>query len=618
MILEKAHKLSAYALSGLLLILVLLSTFLVLKTFQIRDQTETDTKTFQKDILFRSTEIFKPMRAVHLLSIIDPGDMPFQEVRDMVLELNDRAIAHGYFVTPVSTITESYVFNHGDPLYLRDEYADLYADYHQAIAAIDASAELLRVAASHEAFFREFEGYREDVEKFAENLNSFNNYYSKFQSYYFSHLRTTLDNNIRNLNKYLTFLPFLSSLLLASMLFFLSFQRRSSRSLVQSEEKLRLLLDSTAEGIYGLDTNGNCTFINPACLSLLGYGEEWDLLGMNMHELIHHTDADGEKVPIEECRTYKTFHDGEKTHYSQILVHRADKSGFFAEMWAHPIRRDEQVIGAVVTFIDITERIQAEEALTRSNQLAAAGQLASGIAHEINNPLATITACVEVLEGEGIKTMESWLGSKKVTDYIHLIREETERAASIIRDLLDLTRQRPHHMTLFNLREVVSSTINLFQIQTRYSAYTFHETFVDDVPDIDGDRDRIRQVLVILLSNAVESMPMGGGISVSLNGNFENAQVILEVSDEGVGIPVDLQTKIFHPFFTTKLEEKGTGLGLSIAHSIITKHGGWISVKSTPGKGSTFTVRFPAGAESWVKEPEGQNSDMDPHQSPEG
>lgn len=594
MTLEKAHKLSAYALSALLLILVLLSTFLVLKTFQVRDQTETDMKTFQKDILFRSTEIFKPMRAIHLLSIIDPGDIPFPEVRDVVLELNDRAIAHEYFVIPVSTITESQVFNHGDPLYLRDEYADIYADYHQAIATIDASAELLRVAASQEAFIREFEGYREDVEKFAENLNSFNNYYSKFQSYYFSYLRASLDKNIRNLNKYLTFLPFLSSLLLASMLFFLSFQRRSSISLMQSEEKLRLLLDSTAEGIYGLDTSGNCTFTNPACLSLLGYGEEGDLLGANMHELIHHTDADGVKIHVEACRTYRTFHDGEKTHFSQIFVHRADKSSFFAEMWAHPIRSGGRVIGAVVTFFDITERIKAEEALTRSNQLAAAGQLASGIAHEINNPLATITACVEVLEGERTKTMESWSGSEKVTDYLNLIREETERAAGIIRDLLDFTRQRPHHMTPFNLREVVSSTINLFQVQSRYSAFTFHETFPDNVPDINGDRDRIRQVLVILLSNAVESMPMGGGVSVSLKGNYENAQVIMEVSDEGGGIPIELQAKIFHPFFTTKLEEKGTGLGLSIAHRIITKHGGWISVKSTPGKGSIFAVSLPA------------------------
>lgn len=594
MILKKTQDLSAYALLGLLLILVLLSAFLVLKTFQIRDQTEADTKMFQKDILFRSTEIFKPMRAVYLLSKIKPEDMTFQEFRDMVLELNDRAIAHVYFVIPLNTIIESQVFSRGDPLFLKDDYTHLYTGYQQVIAGVGASADLLREAASHEAFLRAFVSYRENIEELADILNSYNNYYSKFQSYYFSHIRTSLESNIKNLNNYLTLLPFLSFLLLVSMLFFLSFQRSSSRALMQSEGKLRLLLDSTAEGIYGLDTSGNCTFTNPACLSLLGYGEEENLLGANMHELIHHTDADGVKIPVEACRTYRTFHDGEKTHFSQIFVHRADKSSFFAEMWAHPIRSGGRVIGAVVTFFDITERIKAEEALTRSNQLAAAGQLASGIAHEINNPLATITACVEVLEGERTKTMESWSGSEKVTDYLNLIREETERAAGIIRDLLDFTRQRPHHMTPFNLREVVSSTINLFQVQSRYSAYTFHETFPDNVPDINGDRDRIRQVLVILLSNAVESMPMGGGVSVSLKGNYENAQVIMEVSDEGGGIPIELQAKIFHPFFTTKLEEKGTGLGLSIAHRIITKHGGWISVKSTPGKGSIFAVSLPA------------------------
>jgi len=595
MILKKAHKLSAYAVSGLLLILVLLSAVLILKVFQIRDQTETDTKTFQEDILLRSTELFKPMRAIYLLYTINPGEMSFPEFRDVVLELNDRAMAHEYFVIPLNTIVKSKVFNHGDPLFLKDEYVQLYADYYQIIAAVDASADLLRVAASYEAFLREFEGYMEYIEKLADSFNSLNNFYSKFQSYYFSDIRITLNDSIKELNNYLTFLPFMSLLLLASMLFFLSFQRRSSRFLVQSEEKLRLLLDSTAEGIYGLDNSGYCTFINPSCLSLLGYTEEEQLLGANIHELIHHTDADGVKFPVEECGNYKAFHDGEEHHYPKTLLHKADKSSFFAEMWSHPIRNGGQIIGAVVTFFDITTRIQAEEVLARSNQLAAAGQLASGIAHEINNPLATIAGCVEVLEGEMIKTVESWPDSEKAANYLTMIREETERAAGIIRDLLDFIRQRPHHTAPFDLFDVVESTTNLFKVQTRYSTYTFDEVIDRNTPHIEGDRDRIRQVLVILISNAAESMPHGGMISISLRGEDENRQVILEISDQGKGIPAENLGRIFQPFFTTKLEEKGTGLGLSIAHSIITKHNGWIGARSTPGKGSTFTVRFPIG-----------------------
>jgi len=614
MTLKKAHNLSACALSGLLFILVLLSAMLVLKTFQINDQTETDTKLFEKEILFRSTEVFKPMRAVHLLTKIDPDDLPFPELKEMVLELSDRAIAHNYSIIPLHTISESHVFENGDPLFLRDDYADVYAKYHKAIASLESTADLLKVIASREVFLREFEDFRKENETLADAFNGLNNYYSKFQSFYFSHVRTALEKNLNNLNNYLIFLPFLSCLLLASMLFFLSFQRRSSRSLAQSEEKSRLILDSTAEGIYGLDTSGNCTFTNPACLNLLGYDREEDLLGANMHEFIRHTNADGVKLPAEECGTFRTIRDGEETYFPRTLLHRADKTSFFAEIWAHPIRREGQVIGAVVTFFDVTERIKAEEALARNNQLAAAGQLASGIAHEINNPLATISACVEVLEGEGIKTEESGFDSVRVTNYLNMIREETERAAGIIGDLLSFTRQRPHRTESFDMIDAIKSTISLFKIQTQYNAYDFDETIAYDTPHIKGDRDRIRQVLIILISNAAESMAQGGLISISLRGDDENAQVILEISDHGKGIPAEDLGRIFQPFFTTKLEEKGTGLGLSIAHSIIIRHNGWISVKSTPGEGSTFTVKFPtggggkSGGGEWERGGEGEKS----------
>ncbi len=123
---------------------------------------------------------------------------------------------------------------------------------------------------------------------------------------------------------------------------------------------------------------------------------------------------------------------------------------------------------------------------------------------------------------------------------------------------------------------------------------TLQKTIADDLPKIEGDRERIRQVLVNLLTNAVESMPEGGTVSVSLEGDEGNLGVILEISDEGTGILKEIQDRIFQPFFTTKIEERGTGLGLSIAHSIVSEHGGSIEVESNPLlRGSTFTVRLP-------------------------
>jgi PAS domain S-box-containing protein len=133
----------------------------------------------------------------------------------------------------------------------------------------------------------------------------------------------------------------------------------------QSEEKLRLLLDSTAEAIYGTDLNGNCTFCNTACLSMLGYQHEDDLTGKNMHSRIHHTYQDGTAFPVEKCRIYQAFRLGEGTHVDDEVLWRADGTSFPVEYWSYPQYRNGVIIGAVVTFVDITERRQAQEKLLK-------------------------------------------------------------------------------------------------------------------------------------------------------------------------------------------------------------------------------------------------------------
>ena len=134
------------------------------------------------------------------------------------------------------------------------------------------------------------------------------------------------------------------------------------RSLEESEEKYLLLLNSTAEAIYGLDLNGLCTFCNPACLRLLGYEKPADLLGKNMHQLMHHTRPDGTPYPTEECVIYRAIREGVPSHLSEEVLWRADGSRLFVEYWSHPMFRNGEPVGAVVTFLDLTERRRAEEA----------------------------------------------------------------------------------------------------------------------------------------------------------------------------------------------------------------------------------------------------------------
>ncbi|MEK6238495.1 MAG: PAS domain S-box protein [Planctomycetales bacterium] len=143
--------------------------------------------------------------------------------------------------------------------------------------------------------------------------------------------------------------------------------KQAKTVLRQSEEQVRLLLNSTAEAIYGLDLNGECTFCNPACVRILGYENREQLLGKNMHELIHHTRADGTRYPMKDCRIYEAFRRSEGLHVDDEVLWRADGTSFLAEYWSHPIRHDIEVIGAVVTFLDVSNRRKAEKFLRRSH-----------------------------------------------------------------------------------------------------------------------------------------------------------------------------------------------------------------------------------------------------------
>jgi len=160
------------------------------------------------------------------------------------------------------------------------------------------------------------------------------------------------------------------------------------KELHEAHEQVRLLLDSTGEGIYGVDLDGNCTFANPACARILGFDSIDDFMGKQMHELVHHTRPNGEPYPVEECRIYQAFRNREGTHTDEEVMFCADGKPFPAEYWSFPIERGGELTGCVVTFVDITERRRVEEGLRQTEKMAALGKLSAGLAHELNNPAA--------------------------------------------------------------------------------------------------------------------------------------------------------------------------------------------------------------------------------------
>ena len=242
---------------------------------------------------------------------------------------------------------------------------------------------------------------------------------------------------------------------------------------------------------------------------------------------------------------------------------------------------------------DISARVEANRAVARAEKLAAVGRLAAGVVHEINNPLATISACAEALESR--VAAGSFAESPALDDlreYLTLIRSEAFRCKSITTGLLDFSRTRTAQHVLIDLADVINATAKLLVHQQRRSNIELRIITPENLPPVLGDPGQLQQAIITLATNAVDAMPSGGELTIS--SRHEGSNLLVEVSDTGVGIPPESIAKIFEPFFTTKEVGQGTGLGLAVCYGILTEHGGSLDVQSAPEAGTTFTITLPA------------------------
>ena len=210
---------------------------------------------------------------------------------------------------------------------------------------------------------------------------------------------------------------------------------RAAEKPAGSDELVRLLLNSTGEGIYGIDLDGNCTFANPACLKLLGVDSDADLLGRNVHELAHHTRTNGDPYPVEECRIYQAYRKHEGTHVDDEVMFYSDGRPFPVEYWSYPVERDGELVGCVVTFVDISERRRVEEELRQTEKMAALGKLSAGLAHELNNPAAAagrasrqLAEAVDELQAATLTLTEAGVGPDLWASLTDRYREFRQRS----------------------------------------------------------------------------------------------------------------------------------------------------------------------------------------------
>jgi two-component system NtrC family sensor kinase len=228
---------------------------------------------------------------------------------------------------------------------------------------------------------------------------------------------------------------------------------------------------------------------------------------------------------------------------------------------------------------------ETQDALIQSEKLASIGQLAAGVAHEINNPIGVILGFAQVL--------------RKRTDAddplyrpLSLIEQEGVRCKNIVQDLLDFSRQSKFAPRRLSVIDVIESAVKLMEHQPNSELVTVERDYAGELPQVVADENQLQQVYFNIIRNAYQAMPDGGTLRIT--SAVEEDTVLTSFADTGVGIPEENLRQIFDPFFTTKEVGQGTGLGLSVSYGIVRQHGGTIEVSSENGDGATFTVRLPA------------------------
>jgi signal transduction histidine kinase len=237
---------------------------------------------------------------------------------------------------------------------------------------------------------------------------------------------------------------------------------------------------------------------------------------------------------------------------------------------------------------DDIERLRAlNEHLVRAEKLAAAGALAAGVAHEVNNPLASISSLIQILQSRPL-TAEN---EAETREMLRLASTQIARISQVLRDMMDFARQRPPARTPLEVARVVESSIRLASFDKAFKQLRVRVEFDPDLPHVSADADQLQQVFLNLLLNARDAMPDGGELSVKTFFDRDSGEVVVAVSDTGHGIPEDALPRVFDPFFSTK--RAGTGLGLAVCYGIVTAHGGRITIGPSDGRGTTARVALP-------------------------
>jgi len=362
------------------------------------------------------------------------------------------------------------------------------------------------------------------------------------------------------------------------------------------------ILASAGEGIYGLDLEGQTTFVNPAGARMLGYRVE-ELIGVPMHPTMHHTRPDGSPYPQEACPMYAAFKDGIVHHVDDEVLWRKDGTSFPVEYTSTPILEEGRLIGAVVTFQDITERKKMAAQLLEETNLAEVGRVVGDIGHDMKNMLMPVINGAKLAEDEleehfakitGMPMKEVEASRNFTKEALDMVVDNARRIQDRVREIADTVKgiTSPLRLTSCQVAEVVEKVFVSLRLYGKEKGVSLHVQGLDSLPVIQADNNRLFNALYNLVHNAIPETPVGGSVTVVGSLGPEAKTVVIRVADTGGGMPPEIRDRLFTKGAISG-KPGGTGLGTRIVKDVVVAHGGTITVDSEQGKGTTFTMELP-------------------------